>query len=142
MHKSSKAKLGHTIKKDVTASTCKMDQSFNGLDEATVEKGNWMMEHKRYHQFMKAAATSKTTIKPHSLAPTKNATSITFCKSRCSIQDKSCSTNVCSCRRHGLSFVSACGNCIRVESENADHEDVSSDKKGLELTRKWIEIYL
>ena len=32
------------------------------------------LEDLRYHQFMKAAATSKTTIKPQSLAPTESAT--------------------------------------------------------------------
>ncbi|CAB4056417.1 unnamed protein product [Lepeophtheirus salmonis] len=36
------------------------------------------MQDLRYHQFMKAAATSKTTIKPQSLAPTKNATKYHF----------------------------------------------------------------
>ena len=30
--------------------------------------------HLRYHQFMKAAATSKATIKPQSLAPTESVT--------------------------------------------------------------------
>ena len=32
------------------------------------------LENLRYHQFMKAAGTSKTTIKPQSLAPTESAT--------------------------------------------------------------------
>ena len=32
------------------------------------------LEDLRYHQFMKMAATLKTTIKPHSLAPTESAT--------------------------------------------------------------------
>ena len=144
-------------------------------------KENWAMEDLRYHQFMKAAATSKTTIKPQSLAPTKNAAKyhflrihlqavewktlmsvelnpldwgwklsdgsydpimtdlsaapdniLRFIRCNCNVTKKSpCSTNVCSCRRHGLQCVSACGNCIGVECENCDNDEVSSDEESV-----------
>ncbi|CAF2743939.1 unnamed protein product [Lepeophtheirus salmonis] len=103
-----------------------------------------MMEDLRCHQFRKTAATSKTTIKPQSLAPTKNAAMSLFANPspayhdrfmtapdnilhligcNCNVSKISlCSTNVCSCS------VSAFGNCIGVECENCDHEEVSSDK--------------
>ena len=138
-------------------------------------KDNWSMEDLRYHQFTKAAATSKTKIKPQSLAPTKNAAKyhflrihlqviewktlmgvelnpldwgyepimtdlnaapddiLRFIRCNCSISKKSpCNTNVCSCKRHGLPCVSACGNCNGVECENSVQQEVSSDEDSVQ----------
>ncbi|CAB4061479.1 unnamed protein product [Lepeophtheirus salmonis] len=131
-------------------------------------KRNRLMEDLHYHQFMKAAAKSTTTIKPQSLAPTKNAAKfhflrvhlqviewktwmgvevsplnwgwklsnnsyepimtdfsvapddmLRFIRCNCNVSNRSpCSTNVFSCRQHGLSSVSSCGNCNGVECDN------------------------
>ncbi|CAB4064144.1 unnamed protein product [Lepeophtheirus salmonis] len=45
-------------------------------------KGNWMVEDLRYHQFMTAAAMSKTRIKPQSPAPTKKCNKYHFLRIR------------------------------------------------------------
>ena len=56
-----------------------------------------------------------------------------FIRCNCSISKKSpCNTNVCSCKRHGLPCVSACGNCNGVECENSVEQEVSSDEDSVQ----------
>ena len=33
-----------------------------------------------------------------------------------------CSTNTCSCKKHGLVCISACGNCNGIDCENCENE--------------------
>ena len=56
-----------------------------------------------------------------------------FIRCNCNISKKSpCNTNVCSCKRHRLPCVSACGNCNGVECENSVQQEVSSDEDSVE----------
>ena len=52
----------------------------------------------------------------------------------CNISKKRpCSTNTCSCKKHGLVCVSACGNCNEIDCENSENEvdiDDFSDEEG------------
>ena len=57
-------------------------------------KDNWSMEDSRYHQFTKAAATSKTRVKPQSLAPTKNAAKYGFLRIHLQVNGVECGNSV------------------------------------------------
>lgn len=150
----------------------------------------WAMEDLRYHQFMKAAATSKTTIKPQSLAPTESAAKyhflrvhlqviewktlmsvqlnpldwgwklsngnydpvmtdlsaapdniLRFIRCNCNSSKKNpCSTNTCSCRKHGLPCVSACGDCNGVDCENCENEIDMDDDSDEEEDRNIFDV--
>ena len=54
-----------------------------------------------------------------------------FIRCNCNSLKKSpCSNNVCSCKRHGLVCVSACGDCHGVDCENCDVEiDIDTEDK-------------
>ena len=46
-----------------------------------------------------------------------------FIRCNCNISKKRpCSTNTCSCKKHGLVCVSACGNCNGIDCENCENE--------------------
>ena len=46
-----------------------------------------------------------------------------FIRCNCSISKKHpCSTNTCSCKKHGIVCVSACGNCSGIDCENWENE--------------------
>ena len=57
-----------------------------------------------------------------------------FIRCNCNISKKRpCSTNTCSCKKHGLVCVSACANCNGIDCENCENEvdmdDFSDEEK-------------
>ena len=63
-----------------------------------------------------------------------------FIRCNCNISKKRpCSTNSCSCKKHGLVCVSACGNCNEIDCENCENE---VDIWTTSVTKKKIKIYL
>ena len=140
---------------------------------------------------MKAVATSKTTIKPQSLAPTESATKyhsmrvhlqvtewktlmsvelnpldwgwklsnghycpimtdlnvapdniLRFIRCNCNISKKRpCSTNTCSCKKHGLVCVSACANCNGIDCENCENEVDMDDFSDEEEDRNIFDVF-
>lgn len=148
------------------------------------------LEDLRYQHFMKAAATSKTTIKPQTFPPTENAVNYHFLRIhlqviewktlmniqlnplewgwkssngtydpvmtdlnaapdnilrliRCNCKSKKnpCSTSACSCRKHGLLCVSACGNCSGVECENSEKRIDFSDDTDIDEDRNIFDLF-
>ena len=140
---------------------------------------------------MQAAATSKTTIKLQSIAPTESATKyhsmrvhlqvikwktlmsvelnpldwgwklsnghycpimtdlnaapgniLRFIQCNCNISKKRpCSTNTCSCKKHSLVCVSACGNYNGIDSENCENEVNMDDFSDEEEDRNIFDVF-
>ena len=60
----------------------------------------------------------------------------------CNISKKRpCSTNTCSCKKHGLVCVSACGNCNGIDCENYENEVGMDDFSDEEEDRNIFDVF-
>ena len=60
----------------------------------------------------------------------------------CNISKKRpCSTNTCSCKKHGLVCVSACGNCNGIDCENCGNEVDMDDFSDQEEDRNIFDVF-
>ena len=67
-----------------------------------------------------------------------------FVRCKCKAENRRCSTSICSCRKHGLKFVSSYGTCRGKSCENNDVRDlnfISHFYKGLKRSKRTMSLY-